>query len=83
VDTIAVEKLEHAILSAQQVDAKFIYTVLRTACKPAAAAHFEEVDKYRRQAAEAQGCTTPIQSGRDCGWAEIRRQGFEMMYRVR
>jgi hypothetical protein len=66
-DPIAVEQLERALSSAQQADAEFIYTVATDRMQAAAAtASFDEVDKYRRQAAKAREAL-PIQSGRIVG----------------
>jgi hypothetical protein len=78
-DTIAVEKLERAILSAQQVDAEFIYTVATDRMQAAAAAAcFDEADKYRRQAAEAREALP--QFNLEGLWVgKYGEQGFEMI----
>jgi hypothetical protein len=78
-NAIAVEKLEHAILSAQQVDAEFIYTVARDRMQAAAAARrLDEVDKYCRQAVEARNALP--QFNLEGLWVgKYGEQGFEMI----
>jgi hypothetical protein len=79
VDVTAIEKLERSILSAQQVDAEFIYTVATDRMQAAAAAaNFDEVDKYRRQAAEARSALP--QFNLEGLWVgKYGEQGFEMI----
>jgi hypothetical protein len=78
-DVTAIEKLERSILSAQQVDAEFIYTVATDRMQAAAAAaNFEEVDKYRRQAAEAR-LALPQFNLEGLWVGKYGEQGFEMI----
>jgi hypothetical protein len=78
-DTMVVEKLERAILSAQQVDAEFVYTVATDRMQAAAAAaSFDEVDKYRRQVAAARDALP--QFNLEGLWVgKYGEQGFEMI----
>jgi hypothetical protein len=78
-DTIAVEKLERAIVQAQQVDAEFMYTVATERMQAAAAAaQHDEADKYRKQAAEAREALP--QFNLEGLWVgKYGEQGFEMI----